>query len=306
MDVRDFKVEKKMIDEAMDNESAQNIFTPVQNVSSEVKELGDENNANSEAIVPDVSSVDSSPVEEKNTVTDNTISNPSIEEKTVEDDDIDEREIAPVSFDKIATNDGSLDEFTAVNDEINNSNDDSFRNIDDNKSDYTYDIDNNPKNIFEEEAKDSDNFNFADILNDKRPIEKKRDFSLDDDYSDNSRDTVFEDTAVVMNKMISQIEEQRHAMADYEEKLKKLTDFRRKAFEENKKLVTRYESLFREYKSMEDEVSKMQNMIEKQREEIKSLRSQVAGKNELVKLLSKAQSLLDDDYDRGYSKIKTM
>lgn len=306
LDVRDFKVEKKMIDEAMDNESAQNIFTPVQNVSSEVKELGDENSVNSEAIVPDVSSVDSSPIEEKNTVTDNTISNQSIEEKTVEEDDIDEREIAPASFDKIATNDSSLDEFTAVNDEINNSNDDSFRSIDDNKSDYTYDIDNNPKNIFEEEANDSDNFNFADILNDKRPIEKKRDFSLDDDYSDNSRDTVFEDTAVVMNKMISQIEEQRHTMADYEEKLKKLTDFRRKAFEENKKLVTRYESLFREYKSMEDEVSKMQNMIEKQREEIKSLRSQVAGKNELVKLLSKAQSLLDDDYDRGYSKIKTM
>ena len=316
LDVRDFKVEKKTIDEAMNEEPAQNVLMPVQNVSEEVKEISDESNVNSEVPSQDTSDMDSSTVSE-NIVVDDTANKPLVEEDATKEDDIDEGEIAPASFDKIVDDNNNFNDFNSNTNDIDNNddlsknisddkNDNPFKNAADDKSDYTYDVGSDSRNIFEEDSKDSGNFNFADILNDKRPVDNKRDFSLDDDYSDNSRDTVFEDTALIMNKMISQIEEQRNLMADYEERLKKLTDFRRKAFEENKKLVTRYENLFREYKGMEDEVSKMQNIIERQREEIKSLRIQVAGKNELVKLLSKAQSLLDDDYDRGYSKIKTM
>ncbi len=344
LDVRDFKVEKKMIDEAMNEEPNQNVLMPVQNATDEVKEISDEVNANNQVPIPDIPNEDDSVVSEKNaddditdkpavedetTKEDDIINKPLVEEEAIKEDDItdkpveeeatkeddiDETEIAPASFDKIVADNNKFEEFSSNTNEMDNNSYAPFKNInhdkddykDDKKDDYTYDVGSGSKNIFEEDSKDSGNFNFADILNDKRPVDNKRDFSLDDDYDDNSRDTVFEDTAVIMNKMISQIEEQRHIMADYEDRLKKLTDFKRKAFEENKKLVTRYENLFRDYKSMEDEVSKMQNMIEKQREEIKSLRSQVAGKNELVKLLSKAQSLLDDDYDRGYSKIKTM
>lgn len=302
LDVRDFKVEKKMIDDAMSeempkNDSADKVFGADSNI----------NNYNS-PVNPVVSTVDA-PVENQNVNT-GVVSDNFLEENTVldKDDDIDGKEITPASFDKIVE-ENKFDDFvsSATNIDTTDVDDNNiFTKDSDKEEELSHDVVGKHENIFEDNSKDADNFNFADILNDRRPVEKKRDFSLDDDYDDNSRDTIFEDTALIMNKMISQIEEQRNIMADYEEKVKKLSDFRRKAFEENKRLVNKYENLFKEYKSMEDEVSKMQDMIDRQREEIKSLKLQVAGKNELVKLLGKAQSLLDDDYDRGYSKIKTM
>lgn len=292
LDVRDFKVEKQFIDNAMEDKK--------ENAGMDISA----GNKISEEQVS-VPSVDYFTKEESEV--------PITDESEVADKFV-PNEIVPVSFDKIE--DSKTKDFIQdfkIEESINK-----FEEKDENDSDNSY-LDEKDKlnedssdplektsvSIFDDN-KESDNFNFADILNDSRERREKKNFSLEDSFDIDSRDTIFEDAAVVMNRMISQIEEQRRVMSDYEEKLKKLTDFRKKAFEENKKLVNKYENLLKEYKTMEEEFNSMQNLVDRQQEEIKALKSQVAGKNELVRLLSKAQSLLDDDYDKGFSKIKTM
>lgn len=292
LDVRDFKIEKQDIDNVMEDKE-EDINRKVPSVNDAVEE---------QASAPVVDYYAKEEVEA-----------PIADESEVADKFVPE-EIVPVSFDKIEdskTNDFMQD--FKIEESTNN-----FEKKDEIDSDISYSDEKDKINgdfsdplektsvsIFDDN-KQSDNFNFADILNDSRERREKKNFSLEDSFDIDSRDTIFEDAAIVMNRMISQIEEQRQVMSDYEEKLKKLTDFRKRAFEENKKLVNKYETLFKEYKTMEEEVSRMQNLVDRQQEEIKALKSQVAGKNELVRLLSKAQSLLDDDYDKGFTKIKTM
>lgn len=133
------------------------------------------------------------------------------------------------------------------------------------------------------------------------------DIAFNDNNSDDedSGDTLFEDAADVMSRMISQLEEQRKVMSAYEDKLRKLNDFRKRAFDENKRLVSRYESLYEECKSLRSVVDEQKRIIDNQKEEIQSLKSQVAKKNDFAKLLVRAQTLLEDDFQESkvYSKV---
>ena len=126
-----------------------------------------------------------------------------------------------------------------------------------------------------------------------------------DDSEEEGGDTLFEDATSVMSRMINQLEEQRKVMNLYEEKLRKLNDFRKRAFDENKRLVTRYEALYEECKSLRNVVDEQKRIIDSQKEDIHSLKAQVAKKNDFAKLLVRAQSLLDDELQENkvYSKV---
>lgn len=126
-----------------------------------------------------------------------------------------------------------------------------------------------------------------------------------DDSEEEGGDTLFEDATSVMSRMINQLEEQRKVMNLYEEKLRKLNDFRKRAFDENKRLVARYEALYEEYRSLRSVVDEQKRIIDSQKEDIHSLKAQVAKKNDFAKLLVRAQSLLDDELQESkvYSKV---
>lgn len=126
-----------------------------------------------------------------------------------------------------------------------------------------------------------------------------------DDSEEEGGDTLFEDATSVMSRMINQLEEQRKVMNLYEEKLRKLNDFRKRAFDENKRLVARYEALYEECRSLRSVVDEQKRIIDSQKEDIHSLKAQVAKKNDFAKLLVRAQSLLDDELQESkvYSKV---
>ena len=119
-------------------------------------------------------------------------------------------------------------------------------------------------------------------------------------------DNVFEDAVAIINKMIGQIEEQRKSIASYEDKISKLNELRNKSFEENKKLIHRYENLLQEYKKMEADINHKDEIIDNQKAEIATLMDQLANKKDLAKLLEKAQNLIDDDYSDNYTKVKSL
>lgn len=134
-------------------------------------------------------------------------------------------------------------------------------------------------------------------------FDSPKDFDSSSELNSFENDSVFSDTVTVMNKMISQIEEQRKNLSDYEDKLEKLAEFKRKAFEENKKLVHKYEELLQDYKNLESSYYEQKDMIASLKDEINSLKLQVSGKNDLAKLLVKAQNLLDED-DFQYTRVR--
>lgn len=246
------------------------------------------------------------------------------EEVKQEEDTIDSHEdnnflennfIKPVNVDKIDNNLDFMDndnsnKFSGFFDTQSDDEGEEKSKADDYKNDFSFVNDMN--NDF---SNDLDEVNETSFLIDNSISSNKRSVSFFDDSSssnvdlstEDDKDNVFEDTALVISRMISQIEEQRQTLSAYEDKLKKLNDFRQKAFEENKKLVHRYENLFQEHKKLESVMLDQKKTIAEQQEKITYLREQVAGKNELVKLLAKAQNLLDEsDYEKGFSKMKTL
>lgn len=249
-------------------------------------------------------------------------------EESVSEDNIKEEEpknvfINPVSPDTINKesdfNDNSNDEVEDESDgnEEKSKVDDKKFNFEDSLNAFNNLLDDNEKEADshnKDEDDESMSFNLEDFEIDVPSVNKRGFF--DDSIEKSSlsvgleeKNNVFEDVAAVMTKMIGQIEDQRRTMNEYEEKLKTLNEFRHKAFEENKKLVHRYESLLQEYKRMSSVVDQQGDIIEEQKQMIAELKLQVSGKNDLAKLLVRAQALLDDDYHQvdevGYSKVKS-
>ena len=119
----------------------------------------------------------------------------------------------------------------------------------------------------------------------EKPVESK----------DIEEDPFFRQTADTINKLIRQNKDQKDIIAVYEEKIESLTSFKRKAFEENKNLVSENETLKKQIKSLEARLNEEIRKKDEYQDEINELKQQVIGKKELAKVLADAQNLLDSE-----------
>lgn len=117
--------------------------------------------------------------------------------------------------------------------------------------------------------------------------------SLDDNGAGD--DSIIEDTATVMSGLIDQNKRQKKIIAEREKQIDGLLDFKRKAFDENKTLVENNESLKKKIRTFEKETVSNNEKIAELEREIQRLKSQVAGKDDLAKLVADAKSLLGDN-----------
>lgn len=111
-------------------------------------------------------------------------------------------------------------------------------------------------------------------------------FSTVSNMSNNS-DTIIDDTAAMLSKLIKKNKEQREKLASYEAKLNDLLTFKRQAFNENQRLVKENDTLKKKLKEMEAEIANNSSKLA-------TLNAQVARKDDLAKLLGEAQNLLED------------
>lgn len=132
-----------------------------------------------------------------------------------------------------------------------------------------------------------------------REVESKKDLLFDNSFSDNTPidDSIIEDTATVMSGLIDQNKRQKKIIAEREKQIDGLLDFKRKAFGENKTLVENNESLKKKVRVLEKESLSSNEKIAELEREIQKLKSQVAGKDDLAKLIADAKNLLGDNSD---------
>lgn len=116
----------------------------------------------------------------------------------------------------------------------------------------------------------------------------------EEDDSD-SDDPFFKQMTKTVKKLINQVKDQKDMLALYEEKIESLTNFKRKAFDENKNLVGENEALKKQIKAMDAKLEEKDRLLEEAQDEISELREQVAGRRELAKVLEDAKDLLEED-----------
>ena len=124
----------------------------------------------------------------------------------------------------------------------------------------------------------------------------------------NVKDTMFEDVAATLANLIKLSKTQKEKIAVYETKFEQIAETHRKVVEKArsqirdievlKAKVKNYETIVNRLESkiqlLENKVSDQDKLINSQSNELESLRPQVAGKNELARILADAQSLLED------------
>ena len=124
----------------------------------------------------------------------------------------------------------------------------------------------------------------------------------------NVKDTMFEDVAATLANLIKLSKTQKEKIAVYETKFEQIAETHRKVVEKArsqvrdievlKAKVKNYETIVNRLESkiqlLENKVSDQEKLINSQSNELESLRPQVAGKNELARILADAQSLLED------------
>jgi hypothetical protein len=122
-------------------------------------------------------------------------------------------------------------------------------------------------------------------------------------------DTIMSDVAKSMTNLIKQNKEQRSIIDEYQTNIEKLNASRRNIIEKAKAQEQKIEILSDKVKNYEFIVNKVdsknqllekkvhdqERLIINQRHELDVLRSQLQGKEDLVKLLADAKTLLDDD-----------
>lgn len=123
-----------------------------------------------------------------------------------------------------------------------------------------------------------------------------------------AKDSIIEDVASTMSNLIRQNKQQKQVIASYEEKMdqaaaayKKVVDKARgqlRDVEVLKNKIKNYETIVTKLEAklevLENKVRDQDKVIASQTRELDSLRPQVEGKEELVKILADAQSLLDN------------
>ena len=123
-----------------------------------------------------------------------------------------------------------------------------------------------------------------------------------------AKDSIIEDVASTMSNLIRQNKQQKQVIASYEEKIDQAAAAYRKVVDKAKGQLRDVEVLKNKLKNYETIVTKLEAKLEvlenkvrdqdkviaSQARELDSLRSQVEGKEELVKILADAQSLLNN------------
>lgn len=150
----------------------------------------------------------------------------------------------------------------------------------------------NPVSLFNGVELEEDDKDFS--------MENKNDSLFSSNLIDNTSavdDSIIEDTATVMSGLIDQNKRQKRIIAEREKQIDGLLDFKKKAFGENKTLVENNESLKKKVRVLEKESLSSNEKIAELEREIQRLKSQVAGKDDLAKLIADAKNLLGDSSD---------
>lgn len=150
----------------------------------------------------------------------------------------------------------------------------------------------NPVSLFNGVEQEEDDKDFS--------MENKNDSLFSSNLIDSTSavdDSIIEDTATVMSGLIDQNKRQKRIIAEREKQIDGLLDFKKKAFGENKTLVENNESLKKKVRVLEKESLSSSEKIAELEREIQRLKSQVAGKDDLAKLIADAKNLLGDSSD---------
>ncbi|MCI8569580.1 MAG: hypothetical protein HFJ11_06355 [Bacilli bacterium] len=249
--------------------------------------------------------------------------NTEVEEEVEDSIDIEEtipEVVEDNEDDKESTNKEKLNLDTDKFDETDNSLEDEVSRILDNEDGEDFSMnDNDYSDIETEFEKDINDEIFKDsifradkIVNDFSDTFEEHDFSK---ISSSRRDNIMTDVAKSMANLIRQNKEQRNIINKYQEKLERINSTRRSIVDKVKVQEQKIDVLTNKIRGMEKTLNNLENrnqllesknrdqekLIAAQNREIEELRPQLAGKEDLVKVLADAQVLLgEESYDYKY------
>lgn len=223
-------------------------------------------------------------------------------DEALSDDSSEEKNLHPVEFNNDKPNfDNSdfpdvpiedVDDKEVVTNDSVGTNDFSLPKVDNDMVIKTPAFKPNPVSLFNGVELEEDDKDFS--------MENKNDSLFSSNLIDNTSavdDSIIEDTATVMSGLIDQNKRQKRIIAEREKQIDGLLDFKKKAFGENKTLVENNESLKKKVRVLEKESLSSNEKIAELEREIQRLKSQVAGKDDLAKLIADAKNLLGDSSD---------
>lgn len=223
-------------------------------------------------------------------------------DEALSDDSSEEKNLHPVEFNNDKPNfdnsdfpdvpiEGVDDKEVVTNDSVG-TNDFSLPKVDNDMVIKTPVFEPNPVSLFNGVEQEEDDKDFS--------MENKNDSLFSSNLIDSTSavdDSIIEDTATVMSGLIDQNKRQKRIIAEREKQIDGLLDFKKKAFGENKTLVENNESLKKKVRVLEKESLSSNEKIAELEREIQRLKSQVAGKDDLAKLIADAKNLLGDSSD---------
>lgn len=223
-------------------------------------------------------------------------------DEALSDDSSEEKNLHPVEFNNDKPNfdnsdfpdvpiEGVDDKEVVTNDSVG-TNDFSLPKVDNDMVIKTPVFEPNPVSLFNGVEQEEDDKDFS--------MENKNDSLFSSNLIDSTSavdDSIIEDTATVMSGLIDQNKRQKRIIAEREKQIDGLLDFKKKAFGENKTLVENNESLKKKVRVLEKESLSSSEKIAELEREIQRLKSQVAGKDDLAKLIADAKNLLGDSSD---------
>lgn len=217
-------------------------------------------------------------------------------DEALSDDGSEEKNLHPVEFNNDKPNFDNSDfpdvPIEDVDDKEVETNDFSLPKVDNDMVIKTPVFKPNPVSLFNGVELEEDDKDFS--------MENKNDSLFSSNLIDNTSavdDSIIEDTATVMSGLIDQNKRQKRIIAEREKQIDGLLDFKKKAFGENKTLVENNESLKKKVRVLEKESLSSSEKIAELEREIQRLKSQVAGKDDLAKLIADAKNLLGDSSD---------
>lgn len=301
---------------------AEDISTEVVENEKEAKELVTNPDEEDESEDLEEQQIDFSDTDENEEI-DEQEQNDEIEEEVEDSIDIEETipEVVEDNEDeKESTKKEELNLDTEKFDETDNSLEDEVSRILDNEDGEDFSMDDNDYSSIETEfEKDINDEIFKDsifradkIVNDFSDTFEEHDFSK---ISSSRRDNIMTDVAKSMANLIRQNKEQRNIINKYQEKLERINSIRRSIVDKVKVQEQKIDVLTNKIRGMEKTLNNLENrnqllesknrdqekLIAAQNREIEELRPQLAGKEDLVKVLADAQVLLgEESYDYKY------
>ena len=260
------------------------------------------------------------PVEPSTVLPDDEVQENVVEEEPVSEVPVEE---APVEeqIEKVPVEETPVEE-TSVEESVEETADDKLMEFDfaeDNTSlDFDNDFESNEVALPEEDVvsdfksdlftDDLDSDIFADSTLQADKIDMNDSFNDFGYKMPGAKDSIIEDVASTMSNLIRQNKQQKQVIASYEEKMDQAAAAYRKVVDKAKGQLRDVEVLKNKLKNYETIVTKLEAKLEvlenkvrdqdkviaSQARELDSLRPQVEGKEELVRILADAQSLLDN------------